>query len=162
MKGLHLANAADPMLATNKTVISMSHFSDDDLYAADNTALQNAPHLARLKGAIEREMHERGLIRKQICGGSTMRHNNNGYMRPTVFAHLLDEGQATAERLASLSGLVLTSIKNTVRELKADGFIDQHGDILSLTPDGIDAALAVNPDSVEHAIVAVRKGAVAA
>lgn len=82
-------------------------------------------------------------------------------MRPTVFSHLLDEGQATAARLASLSGLTTTAIKNTVRELKADGFVDQHGDILSLTPDGFDAALAVNPDRVEHAIVAVRKTAVA-
>lgn len=88
--------------------------------------------------------------------------HNNAYMRPTVFWHLLEEGQATAQRLASLSGLVLTSIKTTVRELKADGFIDQNGDILSLTPDGIEIALTVNAERVEHAIQAVRLGAVAA
>ena len=88
--------------------------------------------------------------------------HNNGYMRPTVFWHLQNEGQATAQHLASLSGLVLTSIKTTVRELKADGFVVQNGDILSLTPDGIDAAMAVNAERVEHAIQAVRHGDVAA
>ena len=91
-----------------------------------------------------------------------MSYVNSGYLRPTVLWHLLEEGQATAYRLATLSGLTTTAIKDTVRDLVADGFVDRNGDTLALTPDGIDVAVAVDEARVEHAIQAVRHGHVTA
>jgi DNA-binding HxlR family transcriptional regulator len=91
-----------------------------------------------------------------------MSYVNNGYLRPTVLWHLLEEGEATVMQLAALSGITGASIRDTVRDLVADGFIHRNGNILALTPDGIDVAAAVDEARVEHAIQAVRHGHVAA
>ncbi len=91
-----------------------------------------------------------------------MSYVNRGYLRPTVLWHLLEEGQATAYRLASLSGLTTTAIKDIARELKKDGLVDQNGNTLALTPDGIEVATGIDEARVEHAIAAVRTGSVAA
>lgn len=89
-------------------------------------------------------------------------HNNNNYLRPTVLWHFMELGTATVANLACASGLTVESIQRKAQELRDEGLVVRNGLTLSLTREGIECALSIDEERVEHAIEAVRHGHVAA